>query len=91
MAIRHSGLRVYAGLLRELSAGVCRSGLEPGGGSEAVALGHPMMPIGAGQGKKFSLVDDSARRNVQNYSGAVDGKITGPQPDGSALIILAGT
>jgi hypothetical protein len=50
-----------------------------------------MMPIGAGQGKKFSLVDDSARRNVQNYSGAVDGKITGPQPDGSALIILAGT
>ena len=32
-------------LTREVSAGLLKSGLETGGGSEAVGLGHPMVPV----------------------------------------------
>jgi hypothetical protein len=41
----------------ELSVGLRRSRLEPGGGSEAVAFGHPTMPVGDGFVCRFIAVD----------------------------------
>jgi hypothetical protein len=43
--------------LCEVSAGLRKSGFEAGGGSEAVALGHPVVPVRDGFASRFVPLD----------------------------------